>query len=294
MITYPTYQAAKIANPDSNIYRYLSVSPLFTCESECNGFSLQPANPADYCMTVKQFLDAGHKFVDGDFMLAQGGLVVKVSNCPSYNMLSEDDDKRYILSAKALEETNTIPTETPEEKEALDATNKEDPKNGEWWFCHLSSNENNGHEKPLLKLGNYWHSSEECRVSQCYTVHPICKMIFDSPTEGKGALDSIEKTYRYEKVEFDDKWKYFKLMHEEGDLYVNCVDLSFEGFFGDNINLANALHDESCIYRRIEVTERELFIDAYASAFNTHMLLVEDVAGTLFDSGKFKLVNGKG
>ena len=48
------------------------------------------------------------------------------------------------------------------------------------------------------------------------------------------------------------------------------------------------------LYRRIEVTGRELFIDAYASAFNTHMLLVEDVAGTLFDSGKFKLVNGKG
>jgi len=83
-------------------------------------------------------------------------------------------------------------------------------------------------------------------------------------------------------------------MQEEGDLYVNCVDLSFEGFYGDNINLANALHDESCIYRRIEVTERELFIETYAWAVQDDISNIEDIAGMLFDSGKFKLVNGKG
>ena len=78
-------------------------------------------------------------------------------------------------------------------------------------------------------------------------------------------------------------------MHEEGDLYVNCVDLSFEGFFGDNINLANALHDESCIYRRIEVTERELFIDHMRGRYPEVCVGVFEYAYE-----KFKLVNGKG
>ena len=116
-------------------------------------------------------------------------------------------------------------------------------------------------------------------------VRPVGELI-ETPEE-KEALD--EKTYRYEKVEFDDKWKYFKLMHEEGDLYVNCVDLSFEGFFGDNINLANALHDESCIYRRIEVTERELFIDHMRGRYPEVCIGVFEYAYE-----KLKLVNGKG
>lgn len=228
MKTFETYQAAKIAMPKACIVKYkyggnyrFTGMPTREGTTLCNGSEF--AEPQDHCMTVKQFFENGHKFIEGDLMIGRGGLVIKVSNWLDYNSLLEDDDKRYVLSAKALEEANTIPTETPEGKEALD-----------------------------------------------------------------------KKTYRYEKVEFDDKWKYFKLMQEEGDLYVNCVDLSFEGFYGDNINLANALHDESCIYRRIEVTERELFIETYAWAVQDDISNIEDIAGMLFDSGKFKLVNGKG
>ena len=203
MSTYPTYQAAKIANPDSNIYRYLSVSPLFTCESECNGFSLQPANPADYCMTVKQFLDAGHKFVDGDFMLGQDGLVVRVSNCPSYNMPLEDDDKRYALRTKSLEEANTIPTETPEDKEALD-----------------------------------------------------------------------EKTYRYEKVT-DSIEKIAKAMIDGEVFYSQGGSDRFYwrlNGFGKN-NLALTGLNGFDFYRRIEVTERELEIEAAKDLYDTYMLI---------------------
>lgn len=100
------------------------------------------------------------------------------------------------------------------------------------------------------------------------------------------------KTYRYEKVTdsiFDLKEEF-----ERGELYFAWVgnSVGYEKITDEKMLLCR--YEEKRILRRIEVTERELFIDAYASAFNTHMLLVEDVAGTLFDSGKFKLVNGKG
>ena len=52
-------------------------------------------------------------------------------------------------------------------------------------------------------------------------------------------------------------------------------------------------YEEKRLLRRIEVTERELFIDAYASAVNNHMKNVEDVAGKLYDAG-CRFVNGKG
>ena len=218
MSTYTTYPAAKIANPDS------PARP---------GEKWELCNPADYCMTVKQFFDAGHKFVEGDMYVTEGAITpVNVGTdwgVEQCNEPHDDDDNCYVIKAKALEETNTIPTETQEEKEALDA---------------------------------------------------------------------IEKTYRYEKVTdsiFDLKEEF-----ERGELYFAWLgnpepvsnSVGYDKITDEKMLLCR--YEEKRILRRIEVTERELFIDAYASAFNTHMLLVEDVAGTLFDSGKFKLVNGEG
>tara|TARA_B100001063_G_C16779142_1_gene569390 strand:- start:15104 stop:15775 length:672 start_codon:yes stop_codon:yes gene_type:complete len=102
---------------------------------------------------------------------------------------------------------------------------------------------------------------------------------------------------KYERCDFVERWEYFKLMSEEGDLYVNCTDLSYEGFGGDNINLANALHDGSCIYRRIEteITERDEFIEFVESKCSE--LSVDGewsfacIAAELFDSGRVKFVS---
>lgn len=101
-------------------------------------------------------------------------------------------------------------------------------------------------------------------------------------------------TYRYEKVEFEEDWEYFKLMSEEGYLYVNCVDSTFEGCYGDNINLANAIHDGVDLYRRSEVTERELFISEFNKTTDEYFAFdASHVAGKLFDAG-YRFVNGKG
>ncbi len=108
-----------------------------------------------------------------------------------------------------------------------------------------------------------------------------------------------QPTYRYEKVELSPKEVFMAMLNGES-FYVlkdELIDFDGEQFWrhtSEGKSRITYINHDHEIYRRIEVTERELFIEAYASAFNTHMLLVEDVAGTLFDSGKFKLVNGKG
>ena len=110
-MTYPTYQAAKIANPDCNIYTHggLFSNEKFNSLPYVNGW--RPCNPADYCMTVRQFLDAGHKFVEGDIFLNLTGNVkiVPGSNVwlDSLNCEDKNDKERYILEAKALKETKT-------------------------------------------------------------------------------------------------------------------------------------------------------------------------------------------
>ena len=234
MNTFETYQAAKIAMPKACIVKYkyggnyrFTGMPTREGTTLCDGSEF--AEPQDHCMTVKQFLENGHKFIEGDLMIDRGGLVIKVSSRPSYNKLLEDDDKRYVLRAKVLEETNTIPTETQEEKEALDA---------------------------------------------------------------------IEKTYRYEKVTdsiFDLKEEF-----ERGELYFAWLDnhepgsnsVGYDQITDEKMLLCR--YEEKRLLRRIEVTERELFIDAYASELGLHIEMAEAAAGKLYDSGKFKLVNGKG
>ena len=111
MTTYNSYEAAKIANPESDIYEFEGYFSSF------KGIGSKKCNPADCRMTIEKFLDDGYKFVDGDAFLNSRGEVVIITNAQSNNRIIGGDERRFVLRAAALE---NIPTETPEEKEVLD------------------------------------------------------------------------------------------------------------------------------------------------------------------------------
>lgn len=133
MKTYPTYQEAKIANPESDIYS-AGLSE-FTAEKPMHNWATSGllCNPADYCMTVEQFLKDGHKFVDGDLIYSQAiDAVVTVSDndkiassyrVKSSNELCASDCNRYILRAAALEKPKQI-SDTAREAFSTDSTPK--------------------------------------------------------------------------------------------------------------------------------------------------------------------------
>lgn len=124
MTTYNTYQEAKIANPESDISA--SISRVFAPSSYVSNVLLSGCvqgwdrcNPADYCMTVEKFLADGNKFIEGDLIINTFGNVNKIRDDEELRneLVTENNNSRYILRAAALE---NIPTETPEEKEVLD------------------------------------------------------------------------------------------------------------------------------------------------------------------------------
>lgn len=103
MATFKSYVEAKIAHPDQDIYLDESVFRVWRYDQIKSGTK---CNPADYCITVEKFLDDGHKFVEGDIYLEDGGSVVTVkmhSICIDSQPVS-GGDKRFILRAAALEE----------------------------------------------------------------------------------------------------------------------------------------------------------------------------------------------
>lgn len=110
MKTYSTYQEAKIANPESDIYHHPK-GHFFPFEPRCyEALVFHCCNPADHCMTVERFLKDGNEFVEGDLIITESGVLsvgrehermgCSVSEC---NEPSCVDSDIYILRAAALE-----------------------------------------------------------------------------------------------------------------------------------------------------------------------------------------------
>ncbi len=127
MTTYNSYEAAKIANPDSDIYVLSRKTALMVGKFQAindaptshfaSGWT--KCNPADHCMTVERFLADGHKFVEGDIYLNSNGRTLGVVNIPDYNNeRSTIDCGLYILRAAALETKE--PKRTKESYKKLD------------------------------------------------------------------------------------------------------------------------------------------------------------------------------
>lgn len=103
---YKTYQDAKIANPDSEIYysaaRRLGDKGFFSTKENATGFHHR-CKPKDYCMTLKSFLAGGRRAVKGDVIVGQDGKAMAVESEYIINMPTEADCGIYVVKAKALE-----------------------------------------------------------------------------------------------------------------------------------------------------------------------------------------------
>lgn len=138
MKTYNTYQEAKIANPECEIAVKKKAADDFgdaICfqavvadSSWSDGYVFSDdedssprisdgywkiCNPADHCMTVKEFLGDGYRFEDGDLYLNSAGSVEKIDTaefCKVMNGKDSDgmDNFRHVLSAAALEKPKQI------------------------------------------------------------------------------------------------------------------------------------------------------------------------------------------
>ena len=60
------------------------------------------------------------------------------------------------------------------------------------------------------------------------------------------------KKAEYVPMTTSNHYEIFKAMHDDGDVYVRCEDGEYEGMQGCIINLADAIHDEVTIYRKVE------------------------------------------
>lgn len=104
MKVYSTYQEAKIANPNSDIYYTGGIG--FTAASLIGTVGSELCDPADYCISLEGFLRDAMKLSIGDFVLSRLGVVIEMDHwgLSHWNNPIGHASKHYILRAKALEE----------------------------------------------------------------------------------------------------------------------------------------------------------------------------------------------
>lgn len=287
MATYNTYQEAKIANPEFDIYSTMISNGGSSEVFGVIGFiekitsNFKECNPADYCMTVEEFLVDGHKFVDGDVFLNHDGDIVEVGKwyqsiriCPEEANLTVDGDENcYILRAAALEvKPETPPLQTGEGFEHSKTLN----------FIRDRLVEVHGEPKNL----DYMHKLNNAIafVEQMEGPSNLCG-------SGTGKEEKPKRTkVSYEKMSFECAWRAIKAFEDGEKLYTKLSSEEF-ALIDNAPDVLRYLYD---LHERveIEITEREEFTDELASIQKVlgdcHL---SDFYDALYDSGKFKLVN---
>lgn len=124
MITYNTYAEAKIAHQGSEIvttgpnwkhknknlvgkFSPFTDSPDGAFSHIIGDESWIICKPVDYLMSLDDFFEAGHKFVDGDYYIALNGdveIVGRDFKSDKINIRHGFDGKMFVLSAKALDD----------------------------------------------------------------------------------------------------------------------------------------------------------------------------------------------
>ena len=106
---YKTYQEAKIANPDSEIYysgpRRLGDKGFFSTRKDATSFHYK-CEPEDHCISLESFLAGGKRLVRGDAYIGISGIVTIVGDSITESAANErcsSDGSRHILKAKAFE-----------------------------------------------------------------------------------------------------------------------------------------------------------------------------------------------
>ena len=135
MTTYNTYQEAKIANPESEIYVLSRKTALMVGKFQAindaptshfaSGWT--KCDPSKYCMTVEKFLADGNELTEGDVIINANGNVNAITSvdCKALNLGGHSifNDERFILRAAALETKE--PKRTKVEYVNVELTRKE-------------------------------------------------------------------------------------------------------------------------------------------------------------------------
>lgn len=230
-MNYKTYAEAKIANPDSEIVttdkRWSGCDDVVGYfEKRMRAHQLSDdawvvCNPADYCSSIKEFLEAGYIFSVGDFFIGIDGEVISVRCANSSSVPYDDDYKRYILSAATLNGGCKIPAKA----EQWTIYNNTLP------LCELT-------DEQAAMLFNAWRGDGNMQVlnddeewsDYNSGFYPLDVYRIKPKSERDLFIENTTKVMRDAGTKCPDNHEYFGIMFDAGARYKDLTQ-----HFGENI-----------------------------------------------------------
>lgn len=232
-------------------------------------------DPADHCMSEEDFILGGYKYSNGDIIYSKiSGLLITIGADVCIEDMDWNDGcghKRFILRAAALKTEHQQETEELKNNEDMYKKALEEACNQ--FGCtpsHLNKNIND------LILINKKYAEALAKSAKCEISKPKRARV------------------EYEKVKFSFAWQAVKAVENGEKLYTKVAN-------GKYVRVTET-HDSIRylyeLYRKleVEVNERQEFIDAMIQERNKYNLeagSIKGMFGSMFDSGKFKLVDDK-
>lgn len=239
MKTYATYQEAKISNPESEFYTNGEIFSAVEFNTLKHVNEWKACNPVDYCMNVEQFLNKGNEFYEGDLIIDEDGV---------NHVLDKAGSKLNWYSTKS----SNIPDSSDYNRFVLRASALEKPK-------QISD------------------TAREVMTSVKQSIVFVAENENGHSESEPFTLSITEPKYRYEKVTesiFDLKDEL-----ERGELYNESLDCSGDFVVVKSETVLLACGSTGNLYRRVEISERDLFIEKM-SRYATSSVL-----GKMFDDG---------
>jgi len=105
---YKSFEAAKIANPEEDIFKLEDgsfVTGSWIQKSNFGEYTFTLCHAKDYCMPLEEFRDSDKKFIAGDYFLSVSGRVVLIveDDVSIANRMASVEGQRFVLRAAALE-----------------------------------------------------------------------------------------------------------------------------------------------------------------------------------------------
>lgn len=264
MTTYNTYQEAKIANPESDIY----CDDFHKCfqaiaNKGCSFGNLTKCNPADYCITVEKFHLNGYKLFDGDLYELEGNVYeFGRDNSISDNELNPSNKERLVLRAAALE----VMAQDNEAAEAKTVATIDTDSNFLTWIMERLIHVHG--ENPNY---DYMHRLNGIINSMIDAEQPKPKHTKEEYVKVTESIFDLKDDYCSGDLKFNDGTN-------EKPKYETIIDIT---------DLAHHLLHNN-VYRKVvtEVTEREAFIKECKKSANLRDRDgAIEVYGDLFDAG---------
>lgn len=292
MKTYNSYEEAKIANPESDIY--VNNTPVFGVKHcmERMDHQFYPCDVEDYCVTYNQCdeFKSGMVVMDLSGVMKINYEVAKSLNThKASGAINSDWDECFILRAVALKE-------------------EQGKTEGDFWADLESELNKQERPKPFLQTGEEFEHTKTLNF-----IYDRMSMFGESPNldymhKLKNAIAFTEdRESPCNQAAAQEKPKRTKVEYVECDNLQGSLDKfeSMSGFefypdengVGDRINSVRYLalaYGNNSLYRRIEteITERNEFIEFVESKCSELMVDGEwslaCIAADLFDSGKIK------